>query len=54
MAQKAGMKNTDKAKIQKIITDASKDSDYYKWEQLRSQQATEKAKDMRKKIDKYK
>lgn len=54
VAEKAGMNNNDKAKIQEIITQASKDSDYYKREQLRSAQATERAKAMAAKIESFK
>ena len=51
---KAGMEENDKAKIQKVIMEASKDSDYYKREQLRSDTATSRAKEMIKKIENYK
>ena len=33
ISEKAGMKDTDKAHIQKVIMEASKDSDYFKREQ---------------------
>lgn len=54
MACKAGMNNNDRQKINKIITEVSKDSNYYKREQLRSQQATQRAAEMKKKISDFK
>ena len=48
------MEGNDVEKIRRIIEEASKDSDYYKREELRSRQATERAEAMNKKIEEYK
>ena len=50
---KAGMNENDKERLTKIITEASKDSDYYKREQLRSQTATDRAFQMKKRIEEF-
>ena len=54
VAEKAGMTNVDKEKIQQMIIEASKGSDYYNREMKRSEEAREKAKEFRKKIDLHK
>jgi hypothetical protein len=48
------MTNVDKEKIQQMIIEASKGSDYYNREMKRSEEAREKAKEFRKKIDLHK
>ena len=49
--EKAGMADIDKDRVQRMIMEASKGSDYYNREVKRSEQAKEKAKELRKKID---
>ena len=51
VAEKAGMGNVDKDKIQQQIIEASKGSDYYNREMKRSEEAKEKAKELLKKIE---
>ncbi len=51
IAEKAGMETVDKEKIQKLISEISKGSDYYKREQDRTLKAKEKAKVYQQKID---
>lgn len=50
-SDKAGMDNIDKAKIQKMITEASKGSDYFNREMKRSEDARLKATELMKKIE---
>lgn len=45
------MDNIDKDKVQKMIIEASKGSDYYNREMKRTQDAKEKAKELMKKIE---
>lgn len=54
VANKAGMEGNDRDKIARIIAEASKDSEYYKREELRSKQATERAGAMLRKIEEFK
>ena len=51
MAEKAGMASIDKQRINQIITEISKDSDYYKREEQRASQARLKADEMKKKLE---
>jgi hypothetical protein len=51
VAEKAGMSNCDKDKIQQMIIEASKGSDYYNREMKRSEDAKEKANEHLKKIE---
>lgn len=51
VADKAGMQDIDKEKIQKLIMEASKGSDYYNREMKRSEEAKEKANEFKKKIE---
>jgi hypothetical protein len=51
VAEKAGMGEVDKEKIQKMIIEASKGSDYYNREMKRTEEAKEKAKELNKKIE---
>ena len=51
VAEKAGMGEIDKEKIQKMIIEASKGSDYYNREMKRTEEAKEKAKELNKKIE---
>jgi DNA polymerase kappa len=54
VAEKAGMGAVDKDKIQKLIIEASKGSDYYNREMKRTEDAKIKAKELQKKIDLHK
>lgn len=54
LAHKAGMDGIDTEKIARTVYEASKDSDYYKKQQARTERAKVKGMKMKEKVENYK
>ena len=54
LAHKAGMDSIDKEEIARKVYEASKDSEYYKRQQAKTERAREKGIKMKEKIENYK